>query len=170
MSAGPDANNFSVYAEFAQELLSTEEARRTSLEQRGLAVITSSGVLATLGFGALVLAKREAAIPMPGASPYLLIGSAVALLAAVALALLTNAPIRQRAINPISFAKSVRDHAADDEMSAMIRVTATRIRLLDTARGANNLKAILCIVAMAAEVLGIALLGATVCWVILQSR
>jgi hypothetical protein len=34
-----------------QDQLAAEETRRTSLEQRGLAVITSSGVVATLGFG-----------------------------------------------------------------------------------------------------------------------
>jgi hypothetical protein len=123
-----------VYTEFTQDELAAEETRRTSLEQRGLAVITSSGVLATLGFAALALFRQRDAVPMPGLSAFLLVGSGVALLVAAILALLTNAPLRHRAINPAAMARTMREHWADDEPTARARVTSTRTRLLANAR------------------------------------
>jgi hypothetical protein len=166
----PDGTGSAVYAEFTQDQLTAEDARRTALEQRGLVVITSSGVLATLGFGSLALFKQRDAVPMPGPRAYLLVGSAVALLVAAALALVTNAPLRHRAINPPAMVQTMREHWTDDEATARARVTSTRARLLATARSANDFKAILLLAAMTAEVLGVALLAATVCVVTIGSR
>lgn len=159
-----------VYAQFMQDQLTAEETRRTSLEQRGLAVITSSGVLATLGFGSLALFKQRDAVPMPGLSAYLLIGSGVALLVAAILALVTNAPLRHRAINPSAMAQTMREHWADDEPTAQARVTSTGARLLETTRRANDFKALLLLAGMSAEVLGVALLAATLYVVTIGSR
>ncbi|HEU5472707.1 MAG TPA: hypothetical protein VFV67_18830 [Actinophytocola sp.] len=155
---------------FMQDQLAAEETRRTSLEQRGLAVITSSGVLATLGFGSLALFRQRDAVPMPGPSAYLLVGGGVALLVAAILALVTNAPLRHRAINAAAMVQTMREHWADHESTARARVTSTTARLLATARSANDLKALLLLAAMSAEVLGVALLAATLCVVIIGSR
>jgi hypothetical protein len=163
-------NGSAVYAEFMQDQLTAEEARRSSLEQRGLAVITSSGVLATLGFGSLALFKQRDVVPMPGPAAYFLVGSAAALLAAAVLALVTNAPLRHRAINPPAMVRTMRERWADEEATARARVTSTRARLLANTRSANDLKALLLLAAMTAEVLGVALLAATVCVVIVGSR
>jgi hypothetical protein len=163
-------SSFVVYADFVQEQLTAEETRKTSLEQRGLAVITSSGVLATLGFGSLTLAKRGDRIPLPAASAFLLVAGAVALLVAAAVALATNAPLRHRALNLAALKDSLREHVADDEGTALIRVTSTRLGLLGATRQGNDLKAILCLAAMVAEVLGVALLGTTIYLVIVGSR
>lgn len=101
-----------VYADFVLEQLTAEETRKTSLEQRGLAVITSSGVLATLGFGSLALAKRGDHIPLASASAFLLAVGAVALLVAAVLALATNAPLRHRAVNPAALKETRGDSIA----------------------------------------------------------
>ena len=45
----------SIYADFIKEQLDAQEARKVSLEQRGLAVITTSGALVTLLFGLTAL-------------------------------------------------------------------------------------------------------------------
>ena len=89
---------FVAYADFVLEQLTAEETRKSSLEQRGLAVITSSGILATLAFGSLALAKRGDRIPLSTVSVLLLVAGAVALLVAAGLALATNAPLRHRAV------------------------------------------------------------------------
>jgi hypothetical protein len=164
-----EASGSAQYAEFTQEQLTAEETRRTSLEQRGLAVITSTGVLATLAFGALALVKQRDATPIPEPGGYLLVGGAVVFLLAAVLALVTNAPLRHRAIDPSSMVRSMREHWADDEPTARARVTATRTRLLATTRSANDLKALVLLAAMTAEVLGTALVGATVCVVLLRA-
>jgi len=163
-------SSFVVYANFVQEQLTAEETRKTSLEQRGVAVITSSGVLATLGFGSLALAKRGDLIPLSAASAFLLVAGAVALLVAAALALATNAPLRHRAVNLAALKDSLREHATDDEGTALIRVTSTRLGLLGTIRQGNDLRAILCVAAMVAEVLGVALLGTTISLVIIGAK
>jgi hypothetical protein len=161
--------SFSVYADFVREQLAAEDSRRSSLEQRGLAVITSSGVLATLAFGALALAKQGDRIRLPGPSPFLLIVGAVILLLAAILALATNAPRGHRAINLGALKATLRKHQDDPEQTALVRVTATRLGLWDTTRQVNDVKALLCLGAMAAEVVGVALLGTTICLVILGS-
>lgn len=159
-----------IYADFVHEQVATEETRKASLEQRGLAVITSSGILATLGFGSLALAKRGDRIPLSATSAFLLVAGAVALLVAAALALATNAPLRHRAVNLAALKDSMREHAADDERTALVRVASTQLGLLGSIRQGNDLKAFLCLGAMVAEVFGVALLGATICLVIVGSR
>jgi len=163
-------SGFVVYAEFVQEQLTAEETRKTSLEQRGLAVITSSGVLATLGFGALALAKRGDRVALSLASASLLVAGAAALLVAAAFGLATNSPLRHRAVNPAGLKATLREHAADPEETALIRVTSTRLGLLQTTRQGNDLKAILCLAAMLSEVIGVALLGATIFLVLAGSK
>jgi len=118
----------------------------------------------------LALVKRHDVLPMPGPSAFLLVGSAVALLLAAIVALITNVPLRYRAINPMAMARTLREHWADEEATALARVTSTRARLLGTIRSANDLKAIFLLGAMTAEVLGVALLAATLCLVTLGSR
>jgi hypothetical protein len=158
---------FAVYAGFVREQLSAEEARKSSLELRGLAVITSSGALATLAFGALALAKQGDRIPLSGLSAYLVVIGAAALLLAAVLALATNAPRTHRAVNLPALKESLRKYEDDPEHAALVRVASTQLGLWGTTREGNDVKAMLCLCAMAAEVIGIALLGASICLVIL---
>jgi hypothetical protein len=152
-----------VYAEFMQDQLTSEETRKVSLEQRGLAVITSSGVLATFSFGALALFKQRDIIDIPRVGAYMLLGSAVTLLIAATLALAANSPLRYRAINPSAMAQTMREHWADDDSAALARITSTRAQLLASVRSANDLKAVFLLAALIAEVLGVAFLTTTVC-------
>jgi hypothetical protein len=152
-----------VYAEFMHDQLTSEETRKVSLEQRGLAVITSSGVLATFSFGALALFKQRDVIAIPRIGTYMLLGSAITLLIAATLALAANSPLRYRAINPSAMARTMREHWADGDAAALARVTSTRAQLLVNVRSANDLKAIFLLAALIAEVLGVAFLAITVC-------
>jgi len=152
----------SIYAEFMHDQLSAEETRKNSLEQRGLAVITASGVLAAFGFGALALFRQRDAVPLPAAAVYLIVGAAAALLAAAIMGLAANSPMRHRAVNPHGMAETMRGHWTDDDATARARVTSTRVRLLASLRETNDRRAVVLLGAMAAEVLGVALLVATV--------
>jgi hypothetical protein len=160
---------FEVYADFTQAQLATEEARKASLEQRGLAIVSVSGVMATLGFGSLALTTRAAPGNLPGAGAVLLFVGAAAFLIAAGLALAMNAPLRHKAVSPATVKKEIREHEHDDRKTALVWVTATRINLLDATRRSNNLKALLFMAAMIAEIAGIAALGSAVCLVILSS-
>jgi hypothetical protein len=158
-----------IYAEFMQDQLAAEETRKISLEQRGLALITSSGVLAAFGFGALALFRRRDAIPLPAAAVYLLVCAAAALLIGAIMGLVANSPMRHRAINPTGMAETMREHWTDDDATARARVTSTRARLLESTRDTNDRRALALLGAMAAEALGVALLAATVCVVAIGS-
>ena len=50
-----DTRGRAIYSDYIKEQLDAQEARKISLEQRGLAVITTSGVLVTLLFGLTAL-------------------------------------------------------------------------------------------------------------------
>ncbi|WP_157017578.1 hypothetical protein [Cryptosporangium arvum] len=150
-----------------QEQLSSEETRKLSLEQRGLAVITSSGVLATLAFGALALAKRGDSVRLPGAAAPLIVGGASALLLAAVLALVTNLPMRHPAAAPAAMLQMMRDRWSDDESRARARVTATRAGLLVGLRRANHRRSMFLLAGLTSEVAGAAALAGAVCVVLL---
>ena len=58
-SATKEPKGRAVYGEYIKEQLNAQEARKNSLEQRGLAVITTSGALVTLLFGLTALTCRS---------------------------------------------------------------------------------------------------------------
>jgi hypothetical protein len=163
------AGQGAVYTQFMQDQLTAEETRKSSLEQRGLAVITSSGVLAAFGFGALALVRQRDAIPLPVPAVYLLIGAAAALLVGAIMGLAANSPMRHQAINLPAMVETMREHWTDDDAAARARVTSTRARLLESLRDTNDRRAWVLLGAMAAEGLGVALLAATVCVVAIGS-
>jgi hypothetical protein len=70
--------------------------------------------------------------------------------------------MRHRAINPQAMAETMRAHWADDDATARARVTSTRARLLESLRDTNDRRVQVVLSAMAAEVLGVALLAAAV--------
>ncbi|MFJ9625110.1 hypothetical protein [Streptomyces sp. NPDC101181] len=69
-----------------------ERARKASLEQRGIAVISSAGTLVAIVLGFLSLTSLGDAEHMPSVALGLLIGALVSLIAASALGLLINLP------------------------------------------------------------------------------
>ncbi|CCH31980.1 hypothetical protein ABZ816_26900 [Actinosynnema sp. NPDC047251] len=157
-----DDSRGSVYADFMQDQLAAEETRKNSLEQRGLAVITSCGALAAFGVGALALFRQRDAIPLSAAAVCLLVGGAVTLVLGAIGGLGVNAPLRHRSANPLVLADTMREHWEDDDATARARVTATRARLLESLRRANDRRALVLLSAMTAEALGVAMLAATI--------
>ena len=55
MPEDTDPRGRAIYADYIKEQQEAQEARKVSLEQRGLAVITTSGALVTLLFGLTAL-------------------------------------------------------------------------------------------------------------------
>jgi hypothetical protein len=63
---GPREN--AIWVDFVEEQLAVEEARKSSLESRGVAAITASGALATILLGFVTLTKKsgEGVLVVPG--------------------------------------------------------------------------------------------------------
>jgi uncharacterized membrane protein len=96
----------SVLAACVQEQLARQDARKTSLEQRGITVITTAGALVTLLFGlAAFTTKRSQTFALPGGASYLLVAALVLFFGAALAAILTNVPLSTKKPAPKACAR-----------------------------------------------------------------
>jgi hypothetical protein len=124
----------------------------------------------TLGFGSLALVGRDHAVPLPTPGDYLLVGSALALLVAAVLALVTNVPLLYRA--PIlrpgwSACASIGRTRQPMPVPASRRPRSSCLAL---SAMPTTSRAIFLIAAVSAEVTGVSLLASTVAVVVLGTR
>jgi hypothetical protein len=138
-----------------------------SLEQRGLAVITTSGVLVTLLFGLTALSVRRAStFVIPDTAGALLIAALVFFVLAALCAIVTNVPRSYEGVTVAGLRKAVKERWADTEAVASEMVALTRLKVLDSAKMNNDFKGRALIVAMSCEIIGVALVGAAVGFVL----
>jgi hypothetical protein len=154
----PVADRGVVYSDFLLERLSAEEARKASLELRGLSVVTTSGALVTATFAITAIVTNRPSFKVSHSIMALLTGVAGAFLISALLAVSTNLPLRYREIDVTGTVQLMRAHWSDDSPTALARITATRGSLLLSVRESNNRKSILLLVAMLAEAIAILLL------------
>jgi hypothetical protein len=146
----------SEYSAYVAQLLAEQDARKASIEQRGLAVISTSGSLATLLFAlvAVVTSGDNFELPSQANGP---IGAAlVSFVLAGVLGLLTNLPLVYSNIDLSDPNKLFWDHWDKGVNDARQRVVATRLRVLKSAQKLNNLKGYSLIAALFVEVAGVA--------------
>jgi hypothetical protein len=145
----------SLYEAYFTERITAQDARKTSLEQRGLAVITTSGSLATLLFALVALLSNADTFVLPqqatGPLRVALLGFGLAGL----LALLTNVPLPYKNLKITDPATELRALWAKPHDEAQILLTATRVGILQRARLLNEIKAWVLVTAMVAEVVGV---------------
>ena len=87
-----------IYGDLLQEFLADEQATKASLEQRGLAVVSSAGALVTLLLGIVGLAYNIDRITIPLIARLLLLLSVLAFVVASILGILTNKPMGYEAL------------------------------------------------------------------------
>lgn len=146
----------SVYDELLKDELASEDDRKSSLEQRGLAVITTSGVLVTLLFGLAALStKSESTFDLSGfAESALAVGLIFFVLAAI-FGLRTNAPRDYEQASPSDIKLLLDEEPISDDDAARIDVAHVRVDELTAARARNGEKADLVLWAMRFEVLAV---------------
>jgi nitrate reductase NapE component len=138
-----------------------------SLEQRGLAVITTSGVLVTLLFGLTALSVRRAStFVIPDAAAALLIAALVCFVLAALSAIVTNLPRSYEAVTVDDLRKAVGERWQDSGAVASEMVALTRLKMLASARKNNDVKVRALVLAMGCEILAVALVGAAVGFVL----
>jgi nitrate reductase NapE component len=156
-----------IYAEYIKEQLDAQEARKVSLEQRGLAVITTSGVLVTLLFGLTALTVRPAStFVIPDTAAALLIAALVFFVLAALLAIITNLPRPYEGVTVDALRRAVKERWEDSEAVASEMVALTRLKMLASAKKNNDLKGQALVIAMASEILAVALVGTAVGFVL----
>ena len=142
--------------------LADQRTNKTSLEQRGVAVVTTSGVLVTLLFAmAAVVTKRENFQLPTAAEPWLYAALASFVLAA-ACGLLATVPLRYKGAAGAALHKVAVEKWDDSARVALRRVTVTRIKILASYRRGNNLKGRILAFAIGLEMLAVFALAVAV--------
>lgn len=153
----------SIYSEYIKEQLDLQEARKVSLEQRGLAVITTSGVLVTLLFGLTSRTLRPGGNPdIPNSAAVLLIAALVFFVVAALCAILTNIPRSYEGVRVDALRGAVKERWDDSEATASEMVALTRLKVLQSCKSKNDLKGRVLLLAMSCEIFAVALVGAAV--------
>jgi hypothetical protein len=148
------------YGEFVQRELDDQRTAKASLEQRGMAVITSSGVVLTLLFGLAAVAESNSRFNIADAARPWLYASGGFFGGAAILALVTSVPLRYKAPKPEALVRQVRE--AWTEPEATQRVALTRVGMIASYRRRNGFKAWVLMFAMAAQVVAILLLAVAI--------
>ena len=166
-NAGTETTSYATYGEFINDELDAQDKRKASFEQRGLAVITTSGTLVTLLFALAALSTRETAsftLPATGRT-WLSIALALFFLSALA-ALVSNAPFIYQAVEADRIRERLREKPPRSADAAARDVAFTRLDALESAKAKNSLKGWALAVAMALEALAIGCVAIAV-WIIL---
>lgn len=148
-----------VYGPLMVTMLSEQAARKSSIEQRALAVITTSGALVSLlvALSALLLGK-DAGLRLHAGPRAALVAAVVAFVAAAILALMANTPRAYRDFAPEDVDRMLAEWDSGGE-DALWLVSQAHADHLKRATEANEKKALLLQIAVGAEVGAVALIA-----------
>ena len=154
-----------VYGEYLKDEIARQDARQSSFEQRGLAVVTTSGTLVTLLFGLAALSTASAnGNPLHHEESVFLAVALVLFFVAGVLALLTNVPLGyagpdlpdlKKPEKP-SFGDRLNADPEDSYGASLYAVADVRLTILASAQKQNGRKAKLLFAALIAEVAAVA--------------
>jgi hypothetical protein len=151
----PDVTS-DIYADYIKSLADAETARKTSLEGRGVGVVTSSGTLITLLLAliAVITSAKNLSLPTP-AHGYL--AAAVILFAiAIGVGLAANLPFLYKEAEPD--ANSLSTAWAYTPEQAQAYLIGTRLEILSSFRHANAVKGWLVLAAGLVQLVAILML------------
>jgi hypothetical protein len=150
-------------------LLSAEERRKTSFEQRGIAIITTSGVLVSLLFALGAVVTHSKGVHMSATSRALLVLALVLFLVAAVSGIVANYPVRYELIATSDLRRLVEPEAWNgDPDPASRRVAEVSVNVLASARANNEVKGKALVAGMVAEVAAVTVVAASVVVMLLQ--
>lgn len=127
-----------IYADYIKTLVESEDDRKSSLEQRGVGVITTSSALVTLLFALVGVATASKNFSLPSTAHGYLIAAIILFASAVTIGILANLPFRyKQAVPTAEGLAEVWDFSASDGQAYVI---ATRLKTLKSARRSNAVK------------------------------
>lgn len=134
-------NGYEAYGQFLKDELDVQDARKASFEQRGVAVITTSGALVTLLFGlAAFSTKRSTTFTLPAsARTWLSVALLLFFLSALA-AFVTNVPLIYEAVAAESIRNRLREEPPRSANKAARDIAFTRANALESAKAKNSIK------------------------------
>jgi hypothetical protein len=151
-----------VYGEFLKDELAAQETRKASFEQRGLAVVTTSGALVTLLFGLAALSTTGKSQELPSDAKKWLAAALVVFVIAAVLALVTNFPFFYNGPKPAAIKARLNQKPIRGEDAARRDVALTRANMLKDVKKKNGLKGGLLFGAMTFEVVAVGFVGVAI--------
>lgn len=156
----PDAEG-GPWPAYIESLLKDQDARKTSIEQRGLAVVTTSGTIVTLLFGLVALLTKGESFTFPDAGRGTLLVALIFFTVAAIFGVVVNAPLDYKNADLDDDERFWKWWGEANERGTE-RITATRLRLFRVAQERNGFKGKVLIAAVAAEVSAVGFLAITV--------
>jgi hypothetical protein len=155
----PDENAGAAYSQLITDQLTEERSRKTSLEGRGVTVITTSSTLATLLFALTAGITSASGYRLPGPARLPLVLALCAFALAAVLGLLVSVPLRYQEPTPAGLARLIDANfwTARPEIG-QLRVASAQVTALAAARSANGLKVRLLLGAISFELLAVVFL------------
>ena len=150
------AEGSEVYADFIKSMLDAEDSRKSSLEQRGIGIITASGTLVTLLFGLTTAITGAKTFTFPAPARDWLTPAAILFVAAAAAAVAVNVPLFYGKIEVDRADLEPAWH--DDAPDARAAVADMRLKRWHAAQGVNSVKAWILVVGAVLELAAVAML------------
>jgi hypothetical protein len=154
-----------LYADYIAEQINREDQRKTSLETRGVAVVTTSGALATLLLGLAALSKKnqtsKGTFVLPDSSQGPLKWALILFTAAALGAVLTNFGVWLQWADPSGLRKVLDDDEKTPE-DAEWDIAENRLAILKSLNSWNDKKGWALIAAMLCEVVAIGFIAVAV--------
>src|SRR5712691_2173112 len=136
--------------------LDEERARKTSLESRGIGIVTSSGALATLLFGLVTFTRgsiNQLHLDVGGTAKWALVVGVLLFAIAALMGLGANLPLNYREAAVVRLENRVKpeEWSKEEPIEAARRDAKLNVDVLKSARGANVWKARAVFIGIAAE-------------------
>ncbi len=151
-----------VYGGYIQDEFDRQLARKASVEQRALSVITTSGVLVTLLSGLAALSGAHQTLVLPSASKLLLLCSLGLFVVAIVSSLAINVPRVYTHVTPGGLLDAVNNRWGDTPTEARKTVAETQITAIAAASKLNTGKGKLLFGAIASELCAVVLVAAAI--------
>ena len=150
-------------AAFIDLELKSEDARKASIETRGVAVITTSGVLVTLLFGLVAVVTKASDYSVPALGLGVVVAALAFFVGAATLALLANSIKTYERVKVQDIRNTVESESGTITTSqAQSRIARANLKVLESARANNNMKARRLKWAFLCEVMAVVLLALAV--------
>ena len=150
------------YAPFVEQELKSERERRSALDTRGQTVVTTSGVLITILSAVTAVAINRKILVVPGAVRYSILSALACFILAVFFGILATINFKYYVASKSTLLQLSREHSADSREVAERNIVATNVTTILTLRKGNDIKVVLLLVALFAQLAALLSLGAAV--------
>lgn len=156
----PYANAGEAYGQLISDQLAEERARKSTLEARGITVISTSGALSTLILALTAGVTAAAKFKFPDLVRIPLVITLIMFVFAGACGLMTNIPLRYKEPTADALVKLIDvNYWSGPEETGSLRVAEAQLKVLRASRIANEIKARLLLAAIFCELLAIVFLA-----------